>query len=156
MEQIDLVKRYLLRLERNDKGENGCNWEDRRFLEDDVYSFFIHCHQLKDWIFKLNVIGITQSMVKDFIDDNQSLVLCANLANQKKHCTRDKVGRQKKSRATPSTRIVASTYTTSEFGLVTGVKGKFEILAGDNVFDALKVARECVELWERFINYYKR
>ena len=48
MEQFDRVERYLKRIRNIYSGDNLIFWDDRAYVEDDIFSFFIHCHHLQD------------------------------------------------------------------------------------------------------------
>lgn len=150
MEQIEIVERYLERIRRIYQGENTLDWEDRNFHEDDVFSFFVHCNHLRDWVFKLNKIGIEKSDIDNFVRNNRPLQICSDLANRAKHCEL-----QNKTWSGHKPHIVSTWHRSSRLFEKKGVKSKFTIMVGVEFFDALEIAEECWLLWEEFIENQK-
>jgi hypothetical protein len=84
-EQYDRMLRWLERL--HEPGEV----DERRC--DDFYAFFLICYHLKDWIksdpwTRQEVPEIT-AQVEKFVNDHESLRVCADIANGVKHLVRD-------------------------------------------------------------------
>ena len=52
---------------------------------DQIYSFFVECYSLKDWIQKDLSKEDLDENVENFINQNNVLKLCADIANGKKH-----------------------------------------------------------------------
>ncbi|MAT39864.1 MAG: hypothetical protein CL946_09705 [Ectothiorhodospiraceae bacterium] len=147
MEQLELVNRYLERLKRVYRGENYLVWEDRKFHQDDFYSFFVHCNHLRDWVKELNKFGLTNSDIDDFVRVNKSIQLCADIANRKKHCNRIK-----RSWSGNSPFICVSKHSSASMNSDLGVRSEFSVLSGSETIDALDLACMCVRLWEEFLN----
>src|SRR5262249_2630752 len=58
--------------------------------EDDYYSFFVWCFHLRDWLQNDPAIPkIVGEAAKDFVNTNEALKLCADLANGIKHLRAD-------------------------------------------------------------------
>jgi len=151
LEQLEIVERYLERLRRMNEGNNSLKWEDRHFHQDDVYSFFVHCNHLRDWILKLNKIGITKADIKKFILDNKPIQICADLANSAKHC---RLERKPWSGGHPH--IAGTTHQSSKMYSELGVKSEFIIFVENESYDALEIAEECWKLWSSFIDKFKK
>jgi hypothetical protein len=86
MEQFERAKRYLSRIEKIYEGVFSSEPHDTDCYDDDVISFFIHCHHIRDWIIHLNKLDITTKQVDNYIDSHKALRICADLANGSKHC----------------------------------------------------------------------
>ncbi len=89
-EQYERVKRYLKRIQYGEQ-------KDTTDYMDDLYSFFINCHHLKDWVKKDKSTRLTNDEVDDFVKSKLSLRICAALATASKHATLGKI-RQKKNK----------------------------------------------------------
>jgi len=74
MEQLERAQRYLQKIRRLYVGVPAL-WDDRNKYEDDVLSFFIHCHHIRDWIVALNTLGITPAEVDRFSDHHECLCI---------------------------------------------------------------------------------
>lgn len=151
LEQFERTKRYLVRIERIYEGIFSSTGHDKEDYDDDVVSFFIHCYHVRDWIIHLNRLGITARQVDFFIDSHRALKICADFANGSKHC---KLTRNLRTDDQPY--IVGKERQTSTW--VTGNGGgeviqcKYTILSNSDFFDALVLAKECVLLWESYVN----
>jgi len=150
VEQLEIVGRYLERIRRMYSGNNSLEWDDRHFHKDDVYSFFVHCNHLRDWVLQLNKIGIKKTDIKSFISENKPIQICADLANYSKHC---RLEHKTWSGDTPH--ISGSIHKSANMHDDLGVKSEFFIVAGSEIFDALELAEQCWDLWGLFINKYK-
>jgi len=143
MEQIERTKRYL---ERMRKIYSGVEYiKDKQYYIDDVFSFFVHCHHIKDWIIQLHNSGTETSRkkaVKIFINQHYELKICADLCNGTKHCNL-------KNQLTDNQPCIAGRCFTSSNDEIT--KGKFTILSNEKCYDALELAEECMKLWESYL-----
>ncbi|EJO9870458.1 hypothetical protein NU768_004481 [Vibrio vulnificus] len=146
MKQLERVERYLKRVRSIYTGDTSVEWEDRLYHEDDVHSFFLHCHHLQDWVEELNQIGITQQDIRKFIKSHTVLRICTDLANATKHC---KLKHQKVTGYKHQPTVSGSIHQENVLG--NGVKSKFSITSGYAWYDALEVAEECFRLWQEFI-----
>ncbi len=131
-------------------GSNSLQWEDRHYHKDDVYSFFVHCNHLRDWVLHLNKIGINKSDIIEFIRENKPIQICADLANYAKHCRLEQ-----KLWSGDQPHIGLSTHQSANMHNELGVKSEFIIFLGNESFDALEIAEQCWSLWRTFINKYK-
>ena len=145
MEQFERVKRYYERFKEIDEGRQHCL--PSAYYEDDVYSFFINCHHLKDCIINGNTI--TKETVEDFIEKNDCLKICADICNGVKHLNRKpaliRSGKERK------IEFKAYNVTISEGAGAPPPAIRIKFFIEENL-DTFKVATECVQKWEEFIN----
>jgi 23S rRNA maturation mini-RNase III len=144
MEQFERVKRYYERFKEIDEGKQHCL--NSAYYEDDVYSFFINCHHLKDWIKNDPTVAINKKDVEDYVKANSALLICADMCNGAKHLERipNSIVSGKKRSIDSKVYSVAIMEGSAHPPNITI---KFFI---DNL-DAFKVATECVQKWEEFI-----
>ncbi|QXX27523.1 hypothetical protein JMJ84_14030 [Salmonella enterica subsp. salamae] len=154
MEQIERSKRYLNRIEKIYAGIFSSSGHDKEDYDDDVISFFIHCYHIRDWIIELNTLNIKSGQVDIFINKHQALKICADLANGSKHC---KLTRSLRTGHQPH--IAAKQKQTSTWYSGTGggevMTCKYTILCDGKLYDALQLARECIQLWDSYISELK-
>jgi len=154
LEQIERTKRYLKKLEHIYAGIFSSTGHDKDAYDDEVISFFIHCHHIRDWIVHLNKVGVTARQVDAYIDSQRALRICADLANGSKHC---KLTRSLRSNRQPH--IVGKERHTSIW--LTGggggevMKSKYTVVCNTELIDALELATECVQLWESYTSELK-
>ena len=81
LEQFERVKRFLRRIENQDR--------DSTEYDDDLWAFFQNCYHLKDWLSHDSAVGGTFGKdgkdIDDYINGNIELAICADLANRTKH-----------------------------------------------------------------------
>jgi len=141
MEQLERTRRYLKRIRDIYAGVSTAD-RTNEDCADDVLSFFVHCHHIADWIATLNLVGVERSEVEGFVDEHRELRICTDLSNGTKHC---RLTRKTRTKRQPH---LASTQFRSGGGYT---KGKFQILSDDEFFDALKLAEDCMKLWDEFV-----
>ncbi|EKG6594684.1 hypothetical protein O3806_004697, partial [Salmonella enterica] len=99
----------------------------------------------------LNTLNIRASHVDIFINEHQALKICADLANGSKHC---KLTRSMRTGRQPH--IAAKQKQTSTWYSGTGggevMTCKYTILCDGKLYDALQLARECIQLWDSYIS----
>ncbi|EHJ9977293.1 hypothetical protein KB975_001211 [Vibrio parahaemolyticus] len=142
MEQFDRVERYLKRIRNIYSGDNLIFWDDRACVEDDIFSFFIHCHHLQDWVSNLNKVGITSKQTKQFIEGHESLQICADLANQSKHC---RLTKNPWSGVKPH--LAGVQYESVGDSNSPGIRGKFAVVTDEATLDVLELAESCWCHW---------
>ena len=145
MEQVERTERYLNRIRKIYEG-TSILWEERRYYEDDVISFFMHCYHIKDWIVKLNKVKVTSSEIDDFINQHEALKICADLCNGSKHCELTRTPRTGQ-----QPHVASSEYWADNSDQSTVVIGKFSVLSNGDFHDALDLAEKCMALWNRCI-----
>lgn len=149
MEQIERTRRYLNRI-RDIYKQVPYHSDNRERYSDDVYSFFIHCHHIRDWFYHLNIVGITEKDLDSFISAHIELRICEDLCNGTKHCELDK-RRRHKTNSQPH--IISTSF---ESDNETTTKGKFCIHSDGIFYDALQLAERCMKLWDDFVDEKKR
>jgi len=154
LEQFERTKRYLERIRALYAGMFSSSGHDKDAYDDDVISFFIHCHHVSDWIIHLNTVGITAKQMDNFINQHMPLKICTDLANGSKHCKLTRSMRTLKQPHIVGKERRSSTWTTGNGG-AEHMKSKYTILAGSEVYDALELAEECVQLWTQVIEEIK-
>lgn len=142
MNQFDRVERYLNRIRKVYSGQNLIMWDERETVEDDILSFFIHCHHLSDWITTLNKLGLTHRDLKEFIESHEELKLCADIANLSKHC---RLTKKRWSRSSP--RVTGRRFESNGNADLPGVTGRFIITTHSEVIDVLDLAEACWRHW---------
>ncbi|MCG9776167.1 hypothetical protein L1D49_23155, partial [Vibrio diabolicus] len=147
MEQINRVERYLQRIRNVYSGENHILWGDRKSVEDDILSFFIHCHHLHEWVANLNVVGISHKDLKQFIESHESLKICADLANRSKHC---RLTKKQWSQLKPH--LSGTQYQSNGNADFPGISGKFSIVTQNEIIDVLELAESCWEHWSSYLD----
>ena len=143
MEQFERVKRYYERFKEIDEGKS--HTLNSAYYEDDVYSFFINCHHLKDWIKNDPAVTVSKKDVEDYVKANSALRICADMCNGAKHLKRtpNKIVSGKERSIDSKAYSLAIMEGSAQPPNITI---KFFI---DNL-DAFKVATECLQKWEEF------
>lgn len=147
MEQFHRVERYLQRIR---DVYAGCPhiFEDEHSYEDDVVSFFIHCHHLSDWIVELNRAGATRAEVNTFLNAHLELRVCADLCNRSKHC------RIERARSGHPHHLAGRTWTVTTYTPATGkpvtFQASYKVISEHAIYDALALAEQCLSLWRDF------
>ncbi len=112
---------------------------------DEVYSFFLNCYHLKDWLINDSCFPGSRPDVEDYINANQELQLCADICNAHKHLRLDSP-RSKENPHVGGQKI--------DLELRDGeaaIKIKFTIDTASGPLDAFELATRCLELWKQFI-----
>lgn len=149
MEQLKRAERYLTKLREIYEGKFA-QTHDRRSYEDDLLSFFMHCYHIRDWIIRLNRIGVASREVDTFINANPCLQICADLCNGAKHCKLDRPPRSGNQPHFAGRSYVASAWLTGSGGGEV-LEAKYTIMVSGGFVDALQLAEECMECWRRFM-----
>ncbi len=148
--QLERVKRFLARLENQDK--------DQTAYEDDLWSFFQHCWHLKDWIKNDDSIS-KDMMIEEKVKNYKSLQIVADLANRSKHLKlrvrSTRVDADVKSIGVtiyvPTLNINMKTGKTTTSGNLRS-EYKYTIMTNEGLeYDALDLARNSVKDWEDLI-----
>jgi hypothetical protein len=124
---------------------------NKEAYDDDVVSFFIHCYHIRDWVWRLNRVGITVRQIDSFIDRHKPLRICADLANGSKHCKLTRSLRTDRQPYISGTERRISTWFTDNGGREV-MKCKYTIVSDTELIDALELARECVRLWDSYVS----
>jgi hypothetical protein len=144
-EQFARVKRYYERFKEIGEGKSHCL--NSAYYEDDVYSFFINCHHLKDWIINDPAVAVSEQDVENWVNANPPLLICADICNGAKHLSRmpNRIVSGKERSIDSKAYSIAIMEGSVQPAKITV---KFFI----DKSDAFKVATECIQKWEEFIN----
>lgn len=150
MEQFERAKRYLIRMEKIYEGIFSSS-HDKESYDDDVISFFIHCYHVRDWIIHLNKLGLGAQQVDAYINTHKPLMICADLANGSKHCKLTRSLRTERQPHISGKERRTSGWLTDKGGGEV-MKCKYSVLSNTEFLDALDLAKECIALWEAYMN----
>jgi hypothetical protein len=87
-EQFERMLRWYRRFEETSQGRAHSAASDD--YVDEIYAFFLNCYHLTDWIINDPALRDRvnwESAVKDWVRNNRSLRLCADICNSLKHLT---------------------------------------------------------------------
>ena len=116
---------------------------------DDVFSFFLHCYHIKDWIAELNKLGITKKDIDRFIKQHEELKICGDLCNGTKHC---QLSKDKPSWTGEQPHIISESFHSSgNNDILFKTKCKFQVLSMGKLYDALELAEKCMSLWDKYV-----
>jgi hypothetical protein len=103
-------------------------------------NFFTQCFHLGDWLWQDKSTGLNEKQVRQFIDNDPALRVCAGMANTSKHRIR--------SRANALTARIASVASgpSATQASIAWSKGPDR-----GTEDALDLARRCVAAWEGYL-----
>ena len=93
IDQLNRVIRWYRRFQQINEGiQKGASFEGQY---DDMLAFFMNCYHLKDWIKNDISDDSLNTVVEDYINQNDCLKLCADICNGAKHLdvTRSQIGR---------------------------------------------------------------
>jgi hypothetical protein len=131
---------------------------DGNVVMDPVYSFFIFCHSIKDWIKNDDLVDPqVKEKVEPFIEANACLKSCADIANGIKHLKL----KRKRSRTLPKFIRSERNFITDKTMDITKidspeykdviVKDFFYLDTDQGTIEVFDLATECVEKWRKFI-----
>jgi hypothetical protein len=141
--QYDRVVRWHRRFEEHYSGKSHTKSIEEDC--DDVLAFFIFCHQLKDWVIKDTTIPRRE--IEKFINENECLSICADIANGIKHLGIDET---RTPRSGQDLRMHAGVYITGD--KLSDVGLRMYITKDDGTqIEAFEIATECVGKWTEFL-----
>lgn len=118
--------------------------------DDDVQSFFVHCHHMKDWIKNDDSIEIYTKEVDDYINKNRELCICADLCNGIKHLKLNKkIRSEKEPKFVNQKETTITVYPYPQGGAT--YKTRYEIDSDIGLVDARNLAEKCIQLWKIFL-----
>ncbi|MCX6101157.1 MAG: hypothetical protein NTV92_07020 [Candidatus Bipolaricaulota bacterium] len=142
-EQWMRVKRYFERLKMLSRAGRVHDAASENYV-DDIYSFFIHCYHLKDWISGDPTSPLRDS-VSSFGRDSESFQICRDLCNGAKHLALDS---PHSDLAKPGLwrKHVDFKVSTRIFSMRIFVQTR----AGER--EAFEIAEECMREWQAFLS----
>jgi len=147
MEQLERTRRWYERFKRINEGTEHTQCTE--YYQDEAYAFFINCYHLKDWIKNDPDARVSADNVESFINNNETLRLCADICNGLKHL-RVKSPRSLKGPEF-GRRHFELTLTEPNRGHPPEIVVKYEIDTKDGPIDAFDLATKCLQAWEEFI-----
>lgn len=149
MEQLERAQRYLNRMRSIYAGVFAQD-HNRQDYEDDVLSFFMYCYHVRDWIVRLNRVGVTAKDVDQFINSKPCLRICTDLCNGSKHCTLTRPARSGSQPHMTGKQYSTSTWLTGSGGGEV-LQARYTILTTQGAVDALGLAEECINCWQTYV-----
>ncbi len=141
--QFIRMERYLKRFYEIRTGRDHDH--DSEYYLDEVYSFFLNCYHLKDWLIHDPAFPANAAEIEGFINLNVDLQICADICNGHKHL---KLSR-------PRSAESPKMGTTKFFvGLGSGqptIGANYTVDTASGPRDAYALAERCTELWRSFI-----
>ena len=111
----------------------------------DLYSFFLNCHELRDWLAADKVSGMSSRKATKVIKGSIYLRVCADLANRTKHAELTRHWISSNTSPVPHDATI--------FVEAGKAAHRWEIAAGDATYDALDLAANCVAEWEMALTH---
>ena len=149
-DQLKRVERYYKKIEDLPcgVGETEKSW----LYCDDIYTFFMHCYHLKDYLKNdPEYTKHTNSEIESYISSTRSLSLCADICNGLKHLklTNPRSGNVLELGAHTMSMNLLGYIFGDDNELKTTVSASFK--HGNNELDAFTIAKESIEAWHAFI-----
>jgi len=142
--------------------------ESHKELLDIVYVYFMNIQHLRDWVVN------SRKDLKDEVMDlyrQPCFIICADFINNHKHLERNKRGKQsaQDSEAAIKHQHVTATVDTARFSMsaagsiecavqekvdrayARGAKYRWDIVHGEQKYDAYDLAKECFDCWQQFL-----
>ncbi len=135
IKQFERVQRFQNRIHNQDR--------DSTEYDDDLLSFFMHCHHLKDWAEKDQTANITGQEVEALIANNIELQICADLANRSKHVVFDRKPWQ-------DAKIISRSATIN-LNIGASTSEHIIMLEDGSEYSALDVADKAVDIWRQLL-----
>jgi hypothetical protein len=136
IDQFERVKRFLRRIQ----SEEGNSID----YDDDLISFFMHCHSLKDWARNDPDSHITKKEAECLISNNIELEICASTANRSKHLKLYDTGDRMDAKITGRRETI-------DLNQGISIPGHIITLEDGTEYEALVVAERAVRIWEKFL-----
>jgi len=144
-DQYDRVLRWHKRI--SDINQGILHNQDSRYYDDEIYSFFINCYHLRDWMLKDKTLTITKkdAKLKEFIDNSNQMKICHDICIGLKHLeiTSPKIDKK--------TQFGSRHYNLTLGGNKPVLSVKYCIRCKGQTFDAFSLATECIKEWNNFI-----
>lgn len=125
--------------------------------KDVVYAFFQNCWHLKDWMIHDDSVKVSKETIEDFANDDDYLVICADLCNGSKHSCLSRI--KKRPERGKDTDVKK---TTIKLQIEQGEHEKKLVISGEFIveregtkYEVLELARLCVKSWDAFIANHK-
>lgn len=152
LEQFERIKRWNRIL--NEIKVSNASEDKTDYQVDCIYSFFINCFHLKDWLIHSKVIS--KDTVNKFINNHKEMKVCRDICNGVKHLslTDPSIGKDVKCDCGFHGVFLHREYDSYQEvlknnNLVGNIT--YNIFAEYEKFNAFTLADRCVKLWESFL-----
>ncbi len=143
LEQYERVQRWYQRFVTINEGRLHNLPSDN--YQDEVYTFFLNCYQLKEWIKNDKSVGAAAAKVEGFININEELKICADICNGIKHLELTSP------RSDQDPKFGQKKYSLRVGKSPTTISVKYTIDTSSGPIDAFELATKCLQAWESFI-----
>jgi len=136
IKQFERVQRFQNKIHNQDR--------DSTEYDDDLLSFFMHCHHLKDWVEKDPNADTTKQEVEALIANNIELQICADLAIRSKHVVFDRWPPRQDAK-------IISRSVTIDLNIGASTSEHIIMLKDGSEYSALDVADKAVDIWRQLL-----
>jgi len=144
MEQLERVRRWYQQFQEIAQGRSHNRPSD--FYEDIVYSFFMNCYHLKDWIKNDSASGPLSARVEGFISSTPEMAICADICNGLKH-----LALKNKPRSGQNPRFGKRLFKVGVGTQPTTIAVEYTIDTSSGPIDAFDLATRCLQAWETLV-----
>jgi len=148
LEQFERIKRWHKIL--NEIRVSNASEDKTDYQIDCIYTFFINCFHLKDWLIHSKVIS--EETANNFINDHKEMMICRDMCNGVKHLslTNPSIGKDVECDCGLHGVFLHREY--EPFQKNNPVKNiTYNIFVEYEKYNAFVVADKCVSLWESFL-----
>ncbi len=150
LEQFERIKRWydiLNQIKNSNSPENQADYQ-----VDCIYTFFMNCFHLKDWLINSNV---DQNAIHKYINENKELKICRDICNGAKHLKLTNPSIGKGSDMNMGLRVTLHKEYDPYHEVTNNTKpldnATYVIVADFEKFNVFDLSDKCMELWEDFL-----
>jgi len=149
-EQYDRTRRSYERFAEINAGT--IHDRDSENYRDDVYTFFLNCYHLKDWLKSDPASRVASQEAEGCVNASLDLRLCGDLANGVKHM---KLATPRASEDTALGRTHYALGLNAGIGPAeaepTRISATYEVSSDGNTYDAFEIATRALTAWDAFL-----
>lgn len=142
--QWECVQRWYQRFGEISVGKRHDRPSD--FYQDEVYSFFMNCYHLKDWIKHDPTVLSLAERVESFITESKDMSLCADICNGIKHL------KLLRHRSNEDPKFGKRLFKVGVGTRPTTIAVEYTIETATGPINAYELATRCFEAWKVFLN----
>ena len=143
LEQLERVRRWYQQFQEISQGRLHDRPSD--FYQDIVYTYFMNCYHLKDWIKNDPTSLLLSAKVEGFISTTPEMALCADICNGLKHLV------LKNNRSGQNPQFGKRLFKVGVGPQPTTIAVEYTISTASGPFDAFDLATKCLSAWETFV-----
>lgn len=144
LEQLERVRRWYQQFQEISQGRLHDRSSD--FYQDIVYSYFMNCYHLKDWIKNDPASGSLAAKVEGRISATPEMALCADICNGLKHLVL-----KNKPRSGQNPQFGKKLFKVGVGTQPTTIAVEYIINTASGPVDAFDLATKCLGAWETFV-----